>query len=196
LLQLYRLDGTVIEVRPDTASKSGRVRVLQAAYRVAERHGVCALTLDAVAVEAGVSKGGLLYHFPSKEALVEAMVDDLCEQFTAAVDLAADLDAEESGRPARAYLAASIGEPGSPSRWLALIGALGRYPRLLEAWRTFVLNGRAADRRSGVDPVATSIVRLAADGLWLAGILGLTETDDDLRNQVLTRLDEMTRCPR
>ena len=37
--------------------------------------GAVHLTLDAVAERAGVSKGGLLYHFPSKESLLQAMVD-------------------------------------------------------------------------------------------------------------------------
>ena len=36
--------------------------------------GVAKLTLEAVAKEAGVSKGGLLYHFSNKEALIEGMI--------------------------------------------------------------------------------------------------------------------------
>ncbi len=41
-------------------------RLLRAASRVLLRHGVQALTLEAVALEARTSKGGLLHHFPSK----------------------------------------------------------------------------------------------------------------------------------
>ena len=40
-----------------------RKRLLDAAAAVVRRDGAGALTLDAVAAEAGVSKGGLLYHF-------------------------------------------------------------------------------------------------------------------------------------
>ena len=39
--------------------------------------GERAATLDAVAKKAGVSKGGLLYHFPNKEALIEVLLDRL-----------------------------------------------------------------------------------------------------------------------
>jgi AcrR family transcriptional regulator len=63
-----------------------------------------------VAAEAGVSKGGLLYHFPSKDALVSAMVDGLsrmCRDLSAA---AAQADPEPVGRSARAYLAACTGD--------------------------------------------------------------------------------------
>ena len=40
-----------------------------------EREGAGALTLDRIASEAGLSKGGLLYHFSGKEQLVEALVE-------------------------------------------------------------------------------------------------------------------------
>ena len=36
-----------------------------------KEEGVVKLTLEAVAQRAGVSKGGLLYHYPSKEALIK-----------------------------------------------------------------------------------------------------------------------------
>ena len=52
-----------------------RERLLDAAERLVLEMGGGHLTLDAVAKFAGVSKGGLLYHFPSKDALVEAMVE-------------------------------------------------------------------------------------------------------------------------
>jgi AcrR family transcriptional regulator len=39
--------------------------------------GERAATLDAVAKRAGVSKGGLLYHFPNKEALITATLERL-----------------------------------------------------------------------------------------------------------------------
>jgi AcrR family transcriptional regulator len=46
--------------------------------------GVSGMTLEAVAREAGVSKGGLLYHFPSKEALIGGMIGRLIDRFEAA----------------------------------------------------------------------------------------------------------------
>ncbi|OFI39264.1 TetR family transcriptional regulator [Arthrobacter sp. SW1] len=39
--------------------------------------GERAATLDAVAKRAGVSKGGLLYHFPNKEAMIAALLERL-----------------------------------------------------------------------------------------------------------------------
>ena len=71
--------------------RPARDRLLDAAERVVVESGATHLTLDAVAKSAGVSKGGLLYHFPSKEALLEGM---LSRHFK-------DVDAEVAKRLAR-----------------------------------------------------------------------------------------------
>src|SRR3954454_22441411 len=69
-LILYRPVGIVIAMsKPDT-----KTRILSAAELVVLERGVSALTLDAVAEAAGLSKGGLIYHFDSKEALIRAMI--------------------------------------------------------------------------------------------------------------------------
>jgi AcrR family transcriptional regulator len=170
-----------------------RDRILEAGYAIAGQSGVAAVTLDAVADRAGVSKGGLLYHFPSKEALISGMVDELCRTFAELAEAAARADPEPAGRSARAYLAASAGELWHSSRWLALVGALVISPGLLDSWRDWVVAGRAADEAENSDPVAASIVRLAADGLWLAGVLGLPAPDEQLHAAVLAELDQMTR---
>ena len=65
---------------------SKRMELLQAAARVVERQGSAQLTLEAVAAEAGLSKGGLLYHFPTKQALIEAMVEQLVQEFSADIE--------------------------------------------------------------------------------------------------------------
>lgn len=56
---------------------AARDRVLDAFERLLVDRGERAATLDAVAREAGVSKGGLIYHFPSREAMVEGLLDRL-----------------------------------------------------------------------------------------------------------------------
>ncbi|MBR2077249.1 MAG: TetR/AcrR family transcriptional regulator, partial [Exiguobacterium sp.] len=55
-------------------------KLLDAATDIIMNHGVHQLTLDEVVKTAGVSKGGLLYHYPSKEALMTAMVERLQQE--------------------------------------------------------------------------------------------------------------------
>ncbi|MGY2743673.1 AcrR family transcriptional regulator [Arthrobacter sp. UYCu723] len=54
-----------------------REAVLDAFESLLIEEGERAATLDAVARRAGVSKGGLLYHFPSKEAMVSVLLERL-----------------------------------------------------------------------------------------------------------------------
>jgi AcrR family transcriptional regulator len=56
---------------------STRDRILDAFAQVLGENGERAATLDAVAAAAGVSKGGLLYHFGSKEALIDGVLERL-----------------------------------------------------------------------------------------------------------------------
>lgn len=53
---------------------AARAKVLDAYISLLCEEGDRAATLDATAARAGVSKGGLLYHFASKEALADAVI--------------------------------------------------------------------------------------------------------------------------
>lgn len=61
--------------RASVSTEGRRSAILRAAYRVMAREGVHRTPLDRVAAEAGVSKGLLLYHFHSKDALVLAAME-------------------------------------------------------------------------------------------------------------------------
>src|SRR5512141_11641 len=54
-----------------------REAVLDAFESLLIEEGERAATLDAVARRAGVSKGGLLYHFPNKEAMISVLLERL-----------------------------------------------------------------------------------------------------------------------
>ena len=79
-------------------------RLLDAAEAVLMRQGIASLTLDAVAAEAHMSKGGLLHHFPSKDRLVEALVRRSAEAWRASYMNAYRRTPEGPGRMARALL--------------------------------------------------------------------------------------------
>lgn len=61
-------------------------KILDAAAAIVRRDGVAKLTLEAAAKEAGVSKGGLLYHFPNKESLIDGMVTRCSNTFVEDVE--------------------------------------------------------------------------------------------------------------
>ena len=63
------------------ARASKRDDVLEAVVTIIERDGLTAVTLDAVAAEIGMTRAGLLYHFPSREALIRATHEHLAGQW-------------------------------------------------------------------------------------------------------------------
>lgn len=62
-------------------SDDTRLRILDAATAITRDSGAGKLSLDAVAAKAGVSKGGLLYHFPSKNKLLRSLVEHHLREF-------------------------------------------------------------------------------------------------------------------
>lgn len=58
-------------------STDTKERLLDAFDSLLDERGPSGATLDAVAAEAGVSKGGLLYHFGSKAELIKGSLDRL-----------------------------------------------------------------------------------------------------------------------
>ena len=53
-----------------------RARVLEAARRLFDAHGVAAVTMSDVAREAGVAKGTIFHRFGDRQGLAQALVDD------------------------------------------------------------------------------------------------------------------------
>jgi AcrR family transcriptional regulator len=158
-------------------------RLLDAAAVVVRRDGAQSLTLDAVAAEAGVSKGGLLYHFRSKPELVQAMVERWLAEFQH------DIDAADP-HFVRAYVLAS--DPaGMTTDELGPLAALVADPALLATVRERYAIWQDRVEREGRDPVDATVARLAADGLWLAELLGMAPPTGSLRDRVVERLLEL-----
>jgi AcrR family transcriptional regulator len=160
-------------VRPDTRGK-----LLDAAAAVSRRDGPQALTLEAVAAQAGVSKGGLLYHFKSKRELLDALVGRWLDEFQD------DIDADPGGFVA-GYVRASDGAKAEES---GLLAALVADPAVLAAVRDRYATWQDRVATEGGDPVEATVARLAADGLWLADLLGMAPPHGELRERVLARL--------
>ncbi|MDT0203417.1 TetR/AcrR family transcriptional regulator [Nocardioides sp. AE5] len=80
-----------------------REKALTAYCELLRSEGERGTTVDAVAARAEISKGGVLYHFPSKEALAEAALD----AFRAACERDLVIMAEAPEGPSRHYVRTS-----------------------------------------------------------------------------------------
>src|SRR5258707_15451702 len=117
---------------PPAAKESVRERILAAAMAVAKESGAGRLSLDAIARRAGVSKGGLLYHCPKKDALMRALV----ERDFAGIDAATQEAKSAHGRPnavACGFIQAYRDKVGcQPARPSGVLAALAENPHLLD----------------------------------------------------------------
>lgn len=175
--------------------------ILTAAERVVLRDGVMRLTLEAVAREAKLSKGGVLYHFGTKDVLIQAMLERLIQYCEHEIEAHRQHDAEP-GRWTRAYVRRKFepvlsypGEanfPRSKEVGAGLIVAATTTPGLLDPLRERFQAWQQAIERDGIDAARATVVRLAVDGLWLAELLGIWSPDEKLRTQVLNELIRLT----
>ncbi|MEO3808494.1 TetR/AcrR family transcriptional regulator [Sphaerisporangium sp. B11E5] len=138
-----------------------RDELLNAAEALLAEQGAPCLTLSAVAERAGVSKGGLLYHFSTKEALIRGLIERLVHDFD---ELVATQDEPSY---TRAYLAATFHavRSGRLRRWAVATGAAGD-PELLAPLREAMARWHREGLADEPDPMAARIVRLACEGLW------------------------------
>ncbi len=171
-----------------------RGRLLDAAEQVVSRDGVRGLTLEAVANQANVSKGGLLYHFPTKSALITAIVERLADRCESDQDKALAASSQGRGAFTRAYLAirAKPPDPHEEPIHTALLAAAGTDPQYLAPFRERLREWQRRLEADGIDPATASIVRLAIDGLCLCHLLGLPVPEDGLRQKVIDKLHAMT----
>jgi AcrR family transcriptional regulator len=159
--------------------------ILYAAARVVRRDGAALLTLDAVAAEAGVSKGGLLYHFGAKDDLVAGLVDRLLARFDERVAAAGEGGADFVS----AYITASVHDDDDDfATAAALVAAVALSPDLLQPLRDRYGQWSLALAAACVDRSAALVVRLALDGLWFADLLQLAPPSKAERRTLARRL--------
>ncbi|MFH9138780.1 TetR/AcrR family transcriptional regulator [Streptomyces sp. NPDC017524] len=171
---------------------SKRIKILEAATRVVQREGVKSVTFDSVAAEAGLTKGGLLYHFASRDDLVRAIHQHLADQWEADLVAAAGKPAAEATREERlaAYARVAIQSATRAELLLMLEGSTN--PAHAAVWEAVTERWAPSPASSAEDPAALDrfIVRLAADGLWLYESLTAEPLDPGMRRAVADRISD------
>ncbi len=168
-----------------------RQMILQAAADVVRTRGAGSLTLEAAADTAGISKGGLLYHFPTKDALIEGMVADVLARFEADVETAVESEPPGMGRWLRAFVKMTFAADPEHDVSAGLMAAAAVNPELLAPVGSYFAHWQERATSDGIDPTVATMVRLAADGLWFADLFAAAPPDDRLRADLLESLLHM-----
>ncbi|MBF0406087.1 MAG: TetR/AcrR family transcriptional regulator [Candidatus Riflebacteria bacterium] len=142
--------------------------ILDSVEEVIAEEGFSNLTLDAVAAKAGISKGGLLYHFPSKQSLVNETMERLMKQSVEELGKAKNSLPDKPGRELKAFILSRFREIKPKNFMSALISAIFTYPELhtenCSKYRTMM---KESLLNSGVPAAKALMIMLAVDGMWL-----------------------------
>lgn len=162
-------------------ARDTRSALLDAAQEIVLASGPDRLTLDAVALKAGVSKGGVLYHFPNKDALLAGLLQRAFDTMKRWVEERVAHAKPGRGAVALAYIdfvrVVYRSETDMPTMGAALhaCAALKRellapiYAELEEWFERMIADGVPRD--------VAALVWLTMDGAWLNGVVGAFDFD-------------------
>ncbi|MGP4716517.1 TetR/AcrR family transcriptional regulator [Psychrobacter sp. T6-6] len=169
-----------------------RRALLDQAARITLEQGLTKVTFQAVADAVGVTKGGVMHHFATKNALVIEVFNDAMAKFEAEVDAAMAKDPVSYGAFTRAYIDAtiSLGEKAQAeydnqaTLYVLMLGD----SELREMWAQWA-NAQLKKHAATDDTETLCMVRLTADGIWLSDFSGVDIAD---KKRLRDRLIKMT----
>jgi len=181
------------------ARPSCKDAILDSAENVVIEEGAAKLTLDAVAEKAGLSKGGVLYHFPSKEALLTAMMERLIQRGDLRRQDMLAATPEGPGQRLKADITSLLLSEEQKSELCAgLLAAVAIEPKLMEMARAFhqrrfAAHDVVADGES-LDPefLRKALVLLSADGLFFLEMLNVSPFGPAQRAAIVAELMRIT----
>lgn len=168
-----------------------RALILNAARELTLERGVVP-SLNETANTAGVSKGGLVHHFPSRRALVQGLAVAALEEVDSAM-----LAAAAQGRAAETWLkvSAPTGEDVRLFRALAVAHRAIEAPGddVATAYRAAVTRWEAVIETETGDATRARVIRLVGDGLAANVIAGVEQAPTAAELEAL--LDVLVRDP-
>jgi AcrR family transcriptional regulator len=161
---------------PTRRKRDSRESILQAAEEIVARRGPAHLTLETAANEAKVSKGGLFYHFRSKEALLEAMIRRSMQLLeTEHAKVAESLTGERNGKLKANIIGTLRHLEGQRPVLTAVVAAIANDPKLVEPMRESFRNDfQTLCKELNLRMEDVAVLFLASQGLLLMELLGLS----------------------
>jgi AcrR family transcriptional regulator len=167
--------------------------VLDAARRIVRERGAGKLTFDELVHESGVTRGGITYHFATKEALLRALVESDIEQWSELERKHRPKDANEATAELVAYIRAHTERNEDRRRFVTgMLSAVTMDHSLLDPVRDFM-----QERSAGTDwddmQLRRHLLRLASEGLFWSEIFGCCELKPDVRKRLVALMEELAR---
>jgi AcrR family transcriptional regulator len=169
---------------------SNRDRILDAAVRVIQREGVTAVTFDSVAAEAELTRGGIMYHFRSREELLAAIHQHLADRWEASLLAEAGKPLDELTADERLSAYIRVNARAATRAELQLMLESANHPEWAAPWSGVLERWAPVPADVGTDAASTArlVARLAADGLWMFEALAYRALPEAQRRVVVEHL--------
>jgi AcrR family transcriptional regulator len=164
---------------------SQRKVLFEAATALVSEKGIASLTIENLAQAAGMTKGGVQYHFKTKADLETELLQWLLTEFDSAIR--AEAKGSQSGKDwLRAYvtLSAASGGEGERAAFAMLLSFAPDDPRSLP-FNAYAQKWQAAATKDVNDEALATIIRLAADSMWLEKIDGKNHNIETVAKRLL-----------
>ena len=155
------------------------------------QEGMEALTLNIVAKNSGISKGGLLHHFPSKVKLLDEIFNESLNEILTALN-EKKLEDKENFDPVIMYLkmcSLSNNEDKRRATMMIIIQAFCKENYYRTKWDKFV-SENIYDNSKKKDTSSLMTI-LLADGLWFAEIFQLYHIDNKQKIEILNSIKKL-----
>lgn len=174
-------------------TSNSKHRILDGALDLLRVEGGGTITLDATARQVGLTKPGLMYHFPTKEALMLAVVDHVAERWESLLRerLGAPVEKAAPHERIRTYVEVALTERFDRADFAIISDALYR-DALTETWTRrlgpwLALPDDLPEAARG----RLTAARLLADGYWTASATGVFPVPEHDRAQLLVVAEEI-----
>ncbi len=178
--------------------KSQKDAILDAAEKVIARGGLSRLTLEGVATEAGISKGGLLYHFSSKKDLILCVVERYNQRLEEKRLQIRETLPDTPGRDFKSYLLARLNDTVSKRMTVSKMVGMIEDAELREYLTESKKRELKALGEFGANAEKCTILVLAMEGLRLMDWFNIPAFTPEFRarvvKEILEMVDEVCSC--
>jgi AcrR family transcriptional regulator len=179
-----------------TRPPKARQKVLDAARRIVEARGAGHLTFEMLAEESGVTRGGITYHFRTKEELLKALIEaDIADWNAAAEQLGGgDLPCTKAARMIGHVRSSLADEDDAHKRFVSgMLSAAMVDPGLLDPVRRH-LAGEFADWQWDEADLERYLLLLAADGLFWNQLFAISPLPPAVRPRLAALIEAKVRA--
>lgn len=170
-----------------------RQRILDGALDLLRAEGGGTITLDGAAKRVGLTKPGLMYHFPTKEALMLAVVDHVADRWERMLldHIGLPLDEASPHQRIRAYVEVAVTGDLDSADFVICTDAFYQNT-LMEVWvRRFEPWVALPDELPASERGRLTAARLLADGYWMAAATGVFPVPERDLAHLLAVVDEL-----